>query len=162
MSGFRIIWHSGMVFRLRFNYGSLHPDIRQCCCNLAFWNPDHLVPSLFYDLENLNTSGHQIPTVVSFSLCSLFLYLFPKLQHSSFSFSLFSIKIVWVHLQYSWPIEQTQGNLYSGGGYYITCAVGNQLENWLLVHWKIFLLLVNDQAHSWLTTAHAIPPPSPA
>ena len=48
-----------------------------------------------------------------------------------------------------------------GEGYYTACADVNQLKNFLLVHWKIFLLLVNNQAHSWLTNANEVPSTTP-
>ena len=42
-----------------------------------------------------------------------------------------------------------------GESYYTACAIVNQLQNLLLYYLKIFLQVVNNQDHRWLTTAQA-------
>ena len=51
-----------------------------------------------------------------------------------------------------------QGNLYAGGRLlYRLCSCQPTVEMAVGALENIFLLLINNQAQSWLTTAHVIP-----
>ena len=119
------------------------------------------------DLSKMSQSGHTESTMTMSKFCYVCLQLSDK--SCLFSFNelgqlLKQVKLtIWPNQHYLCTVlRASQGNIYTRGRclYRLcSCQFNGRIGCWFIVEY--LLLLANNQALIWLTTAHAVPTPSP-